>query len=479
MNYRLNDKLFRIQRLIYNKKGLISEQEAKIDDPRKADLVSSNVDDFFKTLDDAAKSGGLTQQRRGEMQYQKAVESMQIGLTLLGYELPRHGVDGLFGAETAAAVEKFKSDNMKNLDTISEAMTKLKMTSLSNVKYDFDGTHNDYVNQGLLDDINKAAQAAGVVATITTAKSGHSYKTKSGHKSRHMDGTGVDIAIIDGIGAGGASNSTNGNAKFRMLGNKLASALESLGYKRNVERGNQKAVLWQTNTGGNHFNHLHVSNTAGASGLPADAQGGTSLTSVSASPEMLKIMIDKLKVRGIKPEELKKLIDSRVGGPLSFSGDWVDITKQLLRRHEGFLPNAKWDENAFRGGYGTDKKLVNGRLIDATKQTTWTREEAEETMEYEIKNQYAPIVARQLGSQNWEKLNDKQKAALVSLGYNAGPYFINTRDYGRNIKKAIENGDMELAADYISKGPTRGSRSGKVYSGLQKRRKEEAQLFLS
>lgn len=478
MTYKFGDKLFRIQRLIYNKRGFISEQEAKIDDPKKADLVSTNVDDFFKTLEGAANSGGLSQQRRGEMQYQKAVESMQIGLTLLGYELRRHGIDGLFGPETAAAVEKFKMDNMKNLDTISEAMTKLKMTSLPNVKYDFDGTHNDYVNKSLLDDINKAAKAAGVVATITTAKTGHAHQTKSGHKSRHVDGTGVDIAIIDGIDAGGASNSSNGNPKFRELGNRLASALESMGYER-TESGNKKAVLWQTNTGGNHFNHLHVSSTSGASSLSSDAQVGSSYSSTVASPEMLNIMIEKLKVRGINPEELKKLIDTKVRSSLSLTGDWVNITKQLLKRYEGFISNAKWDENAFRGGYGTDKKLVNGRLVDATKQTTWTREEAENTMEYEIQNRYAPIVARQLGKENWEKLNDMQKAALVSHGYNVGPYFIGAKDYGRNIKKAIENGDMELAADYIGKGPTTGSRSGKVYSSLQKRRKEEAQLFLS
>jgi hypothetical protein len=39
-----------------------------------------------------------------------------------------------------------------------------------------------------------------------------------------------------------------------------------MGYTLNTESGNSKAVLWQTNTGGNHFNHLHVSNNSGESG---------------------------------------------------------------------------------------------------------------------------------------------------------------------------------------------------------------------
>ena len=100
-------------------------------------------------------------------------------------------------------------------------------------------------------------------------------------------------------------------------------------------------------------------------------------------------------------------------------------------------------------------------------------------MDYEIKNSYGPIVAKQLGQQNWDKLNDKQKAALVSLGYNVGPFFINSREYGRKIKEAIQNDDMKTAAEYIEKGPVTGSSSGKVYSALVRRRKEESNIFLS
>ena len=80
-----------------------------------------------------------------------------------------------------------------------------------------------------------------------------------------MKNIAVDVAILNGIGSGGASNSTNGNAEFRRLGNKLKNALVSMGYTWNRESGNDKAVLWQTNTGGNHYNHLHISNRTGVS----------------------------------------------------------------------------------------------------------------------------------------------------------------------------------------------------------------------
>jgi len=467
----------------------LNESE-KIDDPKKADLVSDDVKSFFNTLENIDKE--LSQQSYGSMKHQKEVETVQIALTLLGYGLPRFGVDGLYGPETANAVAKFKNDNSADLGNklkeyrnlsssslINELVTvQLDDVSYSNVKVDNDATKYDYVNVELLDDLQKAAVAAGLVLTITTASSGH--PDQGTDKSRHSKQIAVDIAILDGMGANGASNEKNGNPKFRELGNRLKDALVQLGYTWNKEKGNQKAVLWQTNIGGNHYNHLHVSNKSGASDAELYNLSKNSSGSVITS-EMIKLIIEKLNQRGVTSEELKKLIDltNKKGAQISLSGDWLDITKSLLRKLETYKEKAKWDENAYRGGYGSDKKLVNGKLEEATKDTTWTLEEAEETMDYEIKNHYAPIVAKQLGSENWNKLNDKQKAALISLGYNAGPYFVTVREYGKKIKKAIEDDDMELAATIIRNGPVTGAGTGRFYTGLQRRRREESDVFMS
>ena len=92
----------------------------KLDVSSKADLVAPNVEDLYKTLESAISSGGLTQQKYGSMTYQKEVEALQIALTLTGYPLPKHGVDGLFGPETASAVERFKRDrNIMNEGNIT------------------------------------------------------------------------------------------------------------------------------------------------------------------------------------------------------------------------------------------------------------------------------------------------------------------------------------------------------------------------
>lgn len=139
------------------------------------------------------------------------------------------------------------------------ALKRLGDMNYSHLKVDRDSS-DDEVNEPLLQDLQKAGQSADVVITITTAKTGH--PDKEG-KSRHGKQTAVDIALLDGVGSGGATNSTNGNEDFREKGNKVKDALISMGYVWNVEVGNDKAFLWQTNTGGNHYNHIHVSNRTG------------------------------------------------------------------------------------------------------------------------------------------------------------------------------------------------------------------------
>jgi biotin carboxyl carrier protein len=168
--------------------------------------------------------------------------------------------------------EEILTNNKKIISELE--LVKLNNTNYSNLKYDTDGTQYDSVNKSLLDDLNVAAKSAGVIATITTASTGH----PSGTNSRHPQKAAVDISIINGINSGNATNSANGNSEFRSLGNKLKDSLVSMGYSWNVESGNEKSVLWQTNTGGNHYNHLHISNIGGAS-----SSGDTTTTTKKSS----------------------------------------------------------------------------------------------------------------------------------------------------------------------------------------------------
>ncbi len=108
-------------------------------------------------------------------------------------------------------------------------------------------TQNDTTNPNLLNDINTAAKQAGIIVTITTAKEGHNPKSKSGFISRHSNDLAVDIAIINNKAVQYVKNDAD----------KFANILMSMGYSRNKEAYQQKAVLWQM---ADHYDHLHISN---------------------------------------------------------------------------------------------------------------------------------------------------------------------------------------------------------------------------
>lgn len=154
-----------------------------------------------------------------------------------------------------------------------------------NITTDSD-TRFDQVNKSLLDDIQSVAKSMGVTVKITTASSGHSSKTTSGNLSRHPSGQAVDISFFNNYGSPGAKSANEVESNFKSLADSFVSKLTSMGYSRNSEGGNPKSVLWffnDTDKGGNHFNHVHVSNTTTSSSIRSkgndsepDTDSGTS-----------------------------------------------------------------------------------------------------------------------------------------------------------------------------------------------------------
>jgi hypothetical protein len=166
-----------------------------------------------------------------------------------------------------------------------------------------------------------------------------------------MSNIAVDIAILNGVGARGASGPNNGNPEFREFGNRLKDALVQLGYTWNTESGNDKAVLWQTNTGGNHYNHLHVSNKSGASDAELEKLSFSSGSVVTV--ETVKTILEKLKQRGVTSEDLKKLIDQSVSG----------ITQKIDVSNFETITNVVI--KTFEGGYYHPDMLKDGRVKDS------------------------------------------------------------------------------------------------------------------
>jgi murein DD-endopeptidase MepM/ murein hydrolase activator NlpD/predicted nucleotidyltransferase len=158
------------------------ESEVKIDDPKKADLVGGDANELYKTLESIKEP--ISQQQKGKMNFQKDVETVQIALQLLGYELPKYGVDGLFGPETGSAVVKFKTDNklkesFKNLKkNLNESLPQLDSFPVGggqyNIGWDKQWDNFSSPSNTANSDFSKKATNAGA----------------GGHKKGHF---GVDI----------------------------------------------------------------------------------------------------------------------------------------------------------------------------------------------------------------------------------------------------------------------------------------------
>ena len=322
-------------------KDKINKVEKLFDDPKKADKLDVNVESYYNKLESI--SGPIEQQERGGFKWQEGVEAVQIGLILLGYQLPRFGVDGLFGPETADAVNKFKADNgLEGSASLNEAFINAGSTNYSHLKFSSKSS-SDNLSQALLDDIQAAASSVNVVAKVTTANTGHSYLTTSGNVSRHTKNIAVDIGYLNGKVCNTKGPETDCGS-FKTDGDKLKDALVSMGYVWNKEKGNQKAVLWQTFIGGNHYNHLHVSNNGDASGAPSDdisPSTATAIVNTIISVEMVKVLIDKLKAGDlVTSEALKKYVD-----PAKVTGGDEIFTDLDILTPEGYSAYRKICDN--------------------------------------------------------------------------------------------------------------------------------------
>lgn len=125
----------------------------------------------------------------------------------------------------------------------------------------------DTINTALLQDVQTAAKSAGLKVDITTAVSGHDKGT------RHETGNAVDVAIINGKSV---SPSNRADA------DKLVAALVSMGYVKNSESGNPKAVLTFGFKG--HDNHVHISNnTTSTSQAPKNTNTQTKSSNTTSN----------------------------------------------------------------------------------------------------------------------------------------------------------------------------------------------------
>ena len=165
-------------------------------------------------------------------------------------------------------------------------------------------------------------------------------------------------------------------------------------------------------------------------------------------------------------------------GALDLSADWITLAAAFIGKKEGFSEKAVNDEGNPRLGFGTSKILdpSTGQIRTVVYGDTTTVENALKVLQYEVSITYkARLVgtdSNKISEADFEALNNKQKAALLSMVYNCGSLPGYT-----GIAAAVRNKDYAAATNGILNGPTKGAKSGIVYPGLVRRRAEEATLF--
>lgn len=331
MKRNLTEELERIHTITYGKQvieerglldrilkgvGLKKDDGEKVDDPKKADLVSDDVKKFFETLQQAAEQGGISQQERGSMTFQKEVESMQMGLTLLGYELPKHGIDGLFGSETASAVSKFISDKLGNKENVNEATmsSPIGQTSVGSPFGPRWGRmhHGVDLSASSGTPIKSPLDGQVIDAEIRSNDCGGTIfiQHADGYKTRYCHCKQIDVTKGQSVSKGDVVGLTGGAAGDVGRGRSTGAHLHFEVYK------DGKTV--------NPMEHL-------GSEVGEFVAGSGSGVTTKATPEMLNKLIELLKQKGVTSEDLKKLIDSVVtGGSAQFTD--IDLTTEEGKR---------------------------------------------------------------------------------------------------------------------------------------------------
>lgn len=432
----LREQLERIHRLNYGSKvvkegfldtllGNDKKDTQKIDDPKKADLVGLTdtkqkiaddklVTDFYKTLDQSIETGGLKQQSYGSMTYQKGVETMQIGLLLLGYDLPRHGVDGLYGPETAAAVKKFKEDN----SVLNEDATELRNT-LSSLGYDEKGgeltSGGDISNElsDIVSEILKTYKTQNPNVKVIVTSGNDSFHKKLGYQSKHVLGQAVDLVIEP-------YNSDTSNSFISIL-DSYKSKNSNFNYIDEYKNPSSAS------TGG----HFHLQYGKG--------QGSSSNVTVDASSEMLTSLKDSLEQKGITPQDIKQYID-----PITTGGgdNFTDID---VMTSEGFDNYAKICD-AFISKRQPNPLGITGKMMASSARKAFDRYKRYVPAELAL----AQLVAE--GGIGNSDINSRP--IRTKNPFNVGNVDSGANIFEDNVQDGIDMYYNLIARDYLGKGKT-------------------------
>ncbi|MGK7925205.1 MAG: D-Ala-D-Ala carboxypeptidase family metallohydrolase [Spirulina sp.] len=154
-------------------------------------------------------------------------------------------------------------------------------------------------------------------------------------------------------------------------------------------------------------------------------------------------------------------------GEVPYSG--VQLIKQFEGCHLNAYPDPLSGGEPITIGWGSTRKRDGSQFRLGEK---ITQEEADDLLEYQLEQDYLPLLEK---IPIWSELNENQRGALISFGYNLGAHFYGANGFETMTRDLKERnwGDIRRAfLLYVNPGSN-------VEEGLRRRRTAEADLFLS
>lgn len=161
-------------------------------------------------------------------------------------------------------------------------------------------------------------------------------------------------------------------------------------------------------------------------------------------------------------------------------GGTAGMAAQIIRGFESFSPEAYYDVNAFRVGYGSDTvTLSDGTIRAVTEGMRVTRADADRDLVRRITQEFVPAVEAAVGAERFAGLDARQQAALVSLAYNYGAGAFQNDGALAGVAAAVREGSNEGVAEAIRALGARGLAGTEYEQGARNRTAQEAALFES
>jgi GH24 family phage-related lysozyme (muramidase) len=327
------------------------------------------------------------------------------------------------------------------------------VTALADIKIFFDAWNNLTDAKIKYEQVNAFKTSLTEVISFATTI----YKSSS-NKYKSILPTKVSLTF-DGIGGLIIGNIFNIDKAFTPSSYKGDGSGIDLQYiitniKQDIGTDNQ----WKTTIQGNPF-------------IPDSSSKNldNNLTSLDTAGFEINLSVEYDQATG---QIIKRVSTSKIPssfGKLDTSGDYKNVTSNYIAYRESYQSNAYYDVTRYRGGFGTENKvLANGQVVKVTQNTTFTAEEAKRTLQYDIDKVFVPKIQDKIGKSNWNALKPTQQAALISYAYNTG----NIND---EMAKNIKSKNFTAVANLLSNGIN--TSKGKFVEGLAVRRQEEAALF--